>query len=268
MKNKILKAAVFVCAVAMIGTGSFVSVGAKAQSWYCPRAVEHRQPVADEDVRYVEQYGGFYVDKKHGDDSTDKVVYLTFDAGYENGNVSKILDVLKDEQVSGAFFILENLIVRNTELVRRMADEGHLLCNHTCRHKDMTRVSSIEEFSVELENLEKICLERTGKEMTKFYRPPEGRFDRATLEYADRLGYKTIFWSVAYADWDNDAQPSPREALDKLTSKLHNGAVILLHPTSATNAEILSEFIRTLRDDGYRFGSLYELVSAESGQTQ
>ena len=188
------------------------------------------------------------------------MVYLTFDAGYENGNVEKILDVLKTENVKGAFFILGNLITRNTELVKRMADEGHTVCNHTVHHKDMTKVSSKEEFSAELCALEELYREYTGKEMAKYYRPPEGKYDEKTLAYANELGYKTIFWSLAYADWDNNKQPSIEKAMKILLDNMHNGAVILLHPTSATNAAIIGELIRTLKAEGYRFGELTGLV--------
>ncbi len=241
-----------------------LSASAEAMSWYCKREKEHRQPRADANMSYIEKYGGYYVDKNHGDGCEEKVVYLTFDAGYENGNVEKILDVMKKEGVSGAFFVLEHLITANKELVVRMAEEGHTVCNHTCSHKDMTKVGSIEEFRTELTALEDIYKECTGKEMAKYYRPPEGRFDKKTLEWANELGYKTIFWSLAYADWDNNKQPSPEEAMKKLTDNIHNGAVILLHPTSATNAQILGEFIRDLKAEGYRFGTLDELTGQDA----
>lgn len=238
-----------------------VSVSADAAiGWYCTRNKDHRQPSAAAELRFVEEYGGYYVDKRHGDDNTDKVVYLTFDAGYENGNVEKILDIMKEEEVTGAFFILGNLIIKNTDLVKRMADEGHTVCNHTNRHKDMTTVGSIEEFKTELSALENIYRERTGREMAKYYRPPEGRFNEATMKYAHELGYKTVFWSFAYADWDNAKQPSPESAKKKIMENIHNGAVILLHPTSATNAEILGDVIRDLKSQGFRFGTLDELT--------
>ena len=241
------------------------SFGAHAEcdpaiGWYCKRNSEHRQPSLDTRLAYVEELGGYYIDHKHGDASEDKVVYLTFDAGYENGNIERILDTLKAEDVKGAFFILGNLIKSNTALVIRMADEGHTLCNHTNTHKDMTRVKSEAEFKAELESLEALYLEYTGRELSKYYRPPEGKFNRTTMEYASDLGYKTIFWSFAYADWDNNAQMSVSAARKKIMDNIHNGAVILLHPTSKTNADILGEVIRELKADGYRFGTLDELT--------
>ena len=199
------------------------------------------------------------MDKKATDD--DKVVYLTFDAGYENGNVEKILDTMKEEQVTGAFFILSNLIDRNPQLVLRMANEGHIVANHTSSHKDMTSVDNIDAFASELETLNAKYQALTGKPMAHYYRPPEGRFDERGLSFAKELGYKTVFWSFAYADWDNTKQPSAEYAKKKIFDNLHNGAVILLHPTSATNAQILGEVIRELKAEGYRFGTLDELTT-------
>ena len=234
------------------------------QSWYCVRNREHKQPVLDANLRVIEKYGGYYVDKDHGDSCPDKVVYLTFDAGYENGNVAKILDALKREDVKGAFFILENLILRNPELVMRMRDEGHIIGNHTASHKNMTKIHSREEFRQELEKLEQIYAEKIGGSMSKYYRPPEGAFTEENLAFASALGYKTIFWSFAYADWDNGKQPPASEAMAKILDHVHNGAVLLLHPTSATNAEILGDVIAQLKRDGYRFGTLDELTGTEA----
>ena len=238
------------------------SVSAEVTGWYCRRNSEHKQPLAAGDISYVEEYGGYYIDHRHGDDSAERVIYLTFDAGYENGNVSRILDTLKAENVKGAFFILGNLVTKNTDLVRRMADEGHTVCNHTNTHKDMTKFSSADELRRELEALETLYRENIGGEMPKYYRPPEGRFDRRTMEYVHALGYKTIFWSFAYADWDNSSQMSYDAAKEKIMSNLHNGEVMLLHPTSATNAAVLGDIIRELKTQGYRFGTLDDLTNA------
>ena len=259
-ENIIKKIAVSLVSLALSALCLVSAVSAEAQGWYCVRNKEHKQPTLDAAQKYIEELGGYYVDRKYSDANDEKVVYLTFDAGYENGNVEKILDVMKAEDVKGAFFILGNLITRNTELVKRMADEGHTVCNHTVHHKDMTKVSSKEEFAAELASLEELYKEYTGREMAKYYRPPEGKYDEKTLAYANELGYKTIFWSLAYADWDNNKQPSTEKAMKILLDNIHNGAVILLHPTSATNAAILGELIRTLKAEGYRFGELTGLV--------
>ena len=229
-------------------------------SWYCPRNKNHQQPLADKDMQFIEQLDGYYIDRFHGDEVEEKVVYLTFDAGYENGNVEKILNVLSEERVTGAFFILGNLINRNPELVKRMAEEGHVVANHTNHHPDMTKKENFEDFEKEILELETLYREATGKELDKYYRPPEGKFNRTSLEYAKRMGYKTVFWSFAYADWDNGKQPDREVAKKKILDHVHNGAVILLHPTSATNAAILGEVIQALKSEGYRFGSLHELT--------
>ena len=249
---------IMISAVCIRSTSAY---GSDALNWYCPKVIDHKQPIADQAMRIIERYQGYYVDHKHGDSCEEKVVYLTFDAGYENGNVAKILDVMKNEQVMGAFFILGNLIQRNPELVSRMAEEGHLVCNHTFYHKDMTKVKDFNEFSAELKKLEALYYETTGQVMAKYYRPPEGKFNECSLEFASRLGYKTVFWSLAYADWDNRNQPDPKASIEKIMSRIHNGAVILLHPTSKTNAEILEEVIVRLKQQGYRFGSLDELTA-------
>lgn len=228
--------------------------GANAYNWYCKREKDHARPNAETSMNFITQNGGAYI----GKDPDEKVIYLTFDAGYENGNIAKILDVLKKHEAKGAFFVLENIITRNTDLVKRMADEGHLVCNHTAKHKDMTKMSE-QQFKDELHRLEDILKEKAGVECAKFYRPPEGRFNEANLKTANEMGYKTVFWSLAYADWDNDKQPEPQKAKQLLLANTHNGAVILLHPTSKTNANILDELLTEWEKEGYRFGTLDEL---------
>ena len=264
MKRRVKKALIIFVATALFFCQSALAAFAEAQGWYTVRNKEHKQPRLDAAQQIIERYGGYYVDKRYSDsnENQEKVVYLTFDAGYENGNIEKILNTLRDEDVKAAFFILENLVNRNEELVRRMADEGHTVCNHTASHKDMTRVETVEEFQAELSALEEVYFEKTGAEMARLYRPPEGRYDEKSLRFADELGYKTIFWSLAYADWDNNNQPSAEKAMKILLDNIHNGAIILLHPTSATNAEILPNFIKSLKEQGYRFGTLDELVDA------
>ena len=256
----------FIAIFALILTLSFIILPVSAETdtkiynWYCVRRSGHLQPACDPNMSFIENYGGYYIDKNHSDGCAEKVVYLTFDAGYENGNVEKILDVMKAEQVKGAFFVLAHLIEANTELVKRMTDEGHLVCNHTSRHKDMTKYHSKEEFSAELESLEKLYSEKIGGAMAKYYRPPEGKFSEENLKFANELGYKTVFWSFAYADWDNAHQMAPEKAEKKILDNVHNGAVLLLHPTSETNARVLGKVIRTLKAEGYRFGTLDELT--------
>ena len=262
MKKKIVLTVILSLLVCM----SMITVSAKdaAISWYCVRNKDHRQPTADPALRVVEKYNGYYVDHAHGDDNEEKVIYLTFDAGYENGNVAKILDILHEEQVTGAFFILDHLILDNTALVCRMAEEGHVVANHTAKHRDITKMESKECLQKELSALEELYRTKTGREMSKYFRPPEGRFSEQSMQWLSELGYQTVFWSVAYADWDNQRQPDPTVAKAKIMDHLHNGAVILLHPTSATNVKILGDLIRECRSLGYRFGSLEELTANAS----
>ncbi len=229
-------------------------------SWYCARTKNHVQPRADAQFEFIERHAGFYIDHRHADPhAEDKVVYLTFDAGYENGNVAKVLDALQSEGVPGAFFILGHVAESESALVKRMADEGHLVCNHTFSHKKLTGAEP-GALASELTRLEEACRSCAGVEVAPYYRPPEGKFDLAMLTEAEQLGYKTVFWSFAYADWDNGKQPDPAAAQKKILDNVHNGAVLLLHPTSATNAAILGDVIRELKTQGYRFGTLDELT--------
>lgn len=228
-------------------------------NWYCCHRNDHQQPKADAPIAFIEKYGGYYLDKAHSCwDDKEKVIYLTFDAGYENGNIEKILDTLKEKDVKGTFFILENMTKQNADLVRRMADEGHFVCNHTALHKNMANITDKAEFTAELKRLEDDCRD-IGVECKKYYRPPEGCFSEQNMKWAHEEGYKTLFWSFAYADWDNNSQMSPDAAMKKVLDGTHNGEIILLHPTSATNAAILGTLIDAWRADGFRFALPDEL---------
>lgn len=246
----------FIIAVGMMLTASVPAFCADSKTpynWYCRHTKNGEVPVCDGEMAFIERYGGYYVDKNIADGQ--KVIYLTFDAGYENGNIGKVLDVMKEKNVRGSFFVLSNLVTRNTDLVKRMADEGHLICNHTAHHKDMTTVGK-EEFEKEIRSLETVLFEKCGVECARFYRPPEGRFNEESLSWVSEMGYKTAFWSFAYADWDNAKQPEPMAAKSKILSATHTGEIILLHPTSATNAAILGDLIDAWRSDGYEFATL------------
>ena len=192
-------------------------------------------------------------------DTTQKRIYLTFDSGYENGCTEKILDVLKAHHVPAAFFLVGNYVERNPELVKRMISEGHIVGNHTMHHYDMSRIKEQANFEKELTDLESLYKEVTGQEMEKYYRPPQGIYSRENLQQARDLGYKTVFWSLAYADWDNKAQPSREHAMSKLLPRIHNGAVVLLHSTSKTNGEILDEVLTQWEKMGYSFGDISEI---------
>ena len=225
--------------------------------WYVKRNNEHSQPSLDDNLRFIEECGGVYVDKKYAE-SEEKVIYLTFDVGYENGNVNKIMDAMKEEGVVGSFFILENVIKREPELILRMTNEGHTVCNHTANHPDLVG-KTLEKCESEIKGLENSYRELTGKELSKYFRPPEGSFDEELLKRVQNMGYKTVFWSFAYADWDNNAQMGEEVALKKIVDNLHNGEIMLLHPTSSTNAKIMPRLIKELKAQGYRFATLDEL---------
>ena len=227
-----------------------------AHNWYVKR--ENGVPICPPEMDFIGEYDCRFEDTDAAR-AGDRVVYLTCDAGYENGNVSAVLDTLKEEKVPGAFFVLENLAKREPDLLKRMTNEGHTVCNHTASHRDMTTCGGDSEFKSELDKMEKAYETATGKQLSKYYRPPEGRFSEENLAAAEKLGYKTVLWSFAYADWDNDRQPDPTAAYKKIVSSVRPGTVLLLHPTSKTNAEILGDVIRELKKEGYRFGTLDEL---------
>ena len=244
-------------ALVLCFSASAASAHGMTYSWYCKHCENETVPPLDTQMSFIEKYDGCYVD--HGASGQNKTIYLTFDAGYENGNVEKILDTLREKGVKGSFFILENIAKRNPELVKRMADDGHLVCNHTAIHRDMTTVTSYEEFVSELDRLNDAVKENTGVTVAKYFRPPEGRFTEETLKWADEAGYKTVFWSFAYADWDNNRQPEPKSAIEKILRGAHPGEILLLHPTSSTNAAILAELIDKLGERGYVFKTLDQL---------
>ncbi len=235
-----------------------VNAQSKERSWYIVRN-GNNQPKFSSEEESVSEFGGYFIDKNHGDNHQEKVLYLTFDAGYENGNIAKILDVMKEKDVKSAFFVLDNLIIKNPELIKRMKEEGHLVCNHTKNHKNLSD-ASFDEIKSDLLALEKICEEKAGCTMDKYFRFPEGKYSYSALKSVSELGYKTVFWSFAYEDWDNNNQPSEEWAINKILKNTHNGAVVLLHPTSKTNAKILGRVIDAWRAEGYKFGTLDELV--------
>ena len=223
--------------------------------WYLKRA-KGGAPGFPKEAEEISDYGAIYIDE--GANELNKKIYLTFDAGYENGNIEKILDTLKGENVPAAFFLLDNIILKNTDLVIRMAEEGHLVCNHTKNHKNLAFASQ-SEISNNLAALEMLYKEKTGREMAKYFRFPEGKYSISALKCVNDLGYSTVFWSFAYDDWDNARQPDESKAIKKILDNTHNGAIMLFHPTSETNARIFPTLIKKWKSMGYSFGSLDEL---------
>lgn len=197
-------------------------------------------------------------------DGTEKVIYLTFDCGYENGYTATMLDTLKAHDAKACFFVVGNYLETAPELVKRMADEGHTVGNHTWHHYDMSHISDPETFTRELSSVAEKYEQLVGRPMEKFYRPPQGIFSEENLRTAQQLGYKTVFWSLAYVDWYQDDQPTHEQAFSKLLGRIHPGAVVLLHSTSRTNAEILDELLTKWEQDGYRFAPISELFSGDA----
>lgn len=190
----------------------------------------------------------------------EKVLYLTFDCGFENGNTPAILKALKKHHAPATFFVVGNFLETSPDLIRQMRKDGHIVGNHTFHHPDMSKISTKEAFAKELSDVEKLYQEITGEEMTRFYRPPQGIYSPGNLQIAKELGYRTFFWSLAYVDWYEDNQPTKEEAFAKLLPRVHPGAVVLLHNTSDTNAEILDELLGKWEDMGYSFRSLEDLI--------
>lgn len=234
---------------------NIVEASASSTSWGLSFQDEGKRPVGNASVEELAQYDAYFAE-----DTEEKVLYLTFDCGYENGNMPAILDALKKHRVPAAFFVVGNFIKDNPELIKHMVQEGHIVGNHTLTHPDMSSISSVEAFQKELAGVEKLYEDLTKTPMTKFYRPPRGIYSTKNLSMAKELGYKTFFWSLAYVDWYEDSQPTKEEAFDKLLTRIHPGAVVLLHSTSKTNAEILDELLTKWEEMGYTFRSLTELV--------
>lgn len=216
-------------------------------------------PIANASYEELKKYNAYYAE-----DTEKKVLYLTFDAGFENGNTPAILDALKKHNVPATFFVVGTYIEQNADLIRRMKEEGHTVGNHTYHHPDMSQIATKEAFEKELKDVETQYKEITGEEMTRFYRPPQGKYNEANLQMAKDMGYHTFFWSLAYVDWYENNQPTKEEAFEKLLGRVHPGAIILLHSTSKTNAEILDELLSKWEEMGYTFKTLNQLTETAS----
>ena len=201
-----------------------------AENWGLSFQEEGKVPVGNASFDELQQYHAYYAQK-----TDKKVIYLTFDCGYENGNTPAILNALKRHNVQATFFVVGNFLRDNPELVKQMLKEGHTIGNHTFHHPDMSQIATKETFSRELKSVEALYKDITGKSMTRF-------------------------WSLAYVDWLADAQPSKEEAFDKLLGRIHPGAIVLLHNTSKTNGEILDELLAKWEEMGYTFSTLKKLV--------
>ncbi len=230
------------------------AVEASAVNWGLSFPAEGQPPVGNAAAEELAQYDAYYLG-----DTAQKVIYLTFDCGYENGCTEKILDALKKHRAPAAFFVVGHMIESAPDIVRRMAAEGHIVGNHTFHHPDMSSISDQSAFQQELNALAALYKETTGQDLSRFYRPPQGKYSVDNLKQAQALGYRTIFWSLAYVDWYADDQPTPEQAYAKLLPRIHDGAIVLLHSTSSTNADILDELLTKWEDMGYQFASLDQL---------
>ena len=233
------------------------SASVQSASWGLSFQEEGKRPAGNATIDDLKQYNAYYAS-----DTDEKILYLTFDAGYENGNTPAILEALKKHQAPAVFFAVGNFIKDNPDLIKRIITEGHIVGNHTMTHPDMSQISSMESFQKELEGVEELYTSVTGEPMTKFYRPPRGVYSTENLSMAKELGYSTFFWSLAYVDWIQEQQPSKEEAFQKLIPRIHPGAIVLLHNTSSTNAAILDELLTKWEEMGYQFHSIKELTEA------
>lgn len=225
------------------------------KSWWFRRNTEHLPPSAQDEIA-IGNYDAYYLG-----DTQHKVIYLTFDEGYENGYTPKILDVLKANDVQAAFFVTKSYMEDQPDLVKRMVSEGHIVGNHSVTHPAMSGLSK-EQILAELNGCAAYYKELTGQEMPKYFRPPEGIYSIHSLEQTKAAGYKTIFWSFAYNDWDPQNQPGTKAAYDMVMTNYHNGCIMLLHAVSQSNTEALDQMIKDLKTKGYVFQTLDQLPSA------
>ncbi len=224
--------------------------------WYFNPNQNHTQP---EVVNEIPLEGR---DVLYCGDPQRKAVSITFDAGFDNGHHAKILQTLKEKQVHATFFLDGNFLKRNGSLVQQMAAEGHTVGNHSLNHADMTKLTDFATYSKQITGWNDLLAE-LKLQPSPYFRFPCGKFSARALDYNEKLGLTSVFWSFAYYDWVEKDQPDPDGALEKIMSRMHNGCVLLLHSTSATNAEILGTLIDRLRAEGYEILSLEELATAQ-----
>ena len=223
------------------------STNSKTIGWGIKRANNNMQPdVGAENKKMLEENNGICLGKDN-----EKIIYLTFDEGYEAGYTEKILDILKENDTKATFFITSHYLNTASELVERMIAEGHTIGNHTVNHKSLPSIND-DEIEKELIRLHQAVYEKFNYEM-KFMRPPKGEFNERTLNKTSQLGYKTVMWSFAYFDWDEKKQPSVEESKKMIIKNFHCGEVMLLHPNSKTNSEVLDSIIKEAKNQGYQF---------------
>lgn len=240
----------FLFLISSLSASQVASLDRTKTDWWLVRPKNHETPGFNTSLKYkLEDYGGICLG-----DTARKVVYLTFDEGYENGYTSKILDALKASNVKAMFFVTLPYVNQNPDLIKRMYEEGHYVCNHTDHHLSMPSLTENEaKFNKELTSVADAFTQITSDKMPPFFRPPMGHYSQKSLAMTKALGYQTVFWSFAYCDWKPEAQPDPVKAKKLMLDGLHNGAIYLLHAVSKTNAEILCDFIKEAEQMGYTF---------------
>jgi len=219
-------------------------------SWWFTRNQQHQTPsINQEAAQLISPNNAFYVIPNNS-----KKIYLTFDNGYELGYTSKILDTLNRKKVKAAFFITGQFIQTQPDLVKRMQASGHLVCNHTWSHPDLASISQ-DKFNQEVKSLEQKYFELTGAQIAHYLRPPMGNYSPDSLKWAKEIGYSSVFWSIAFADWDPNKQPGAAYSHKHVLDNIHPGAVILLHAVSESNTEALEQIITDLQAQGYVFST-------------
>ena len=219
------------------------------------KAGSEMQPTGKATADELKEFNTYYIGKKD-----EKVIYLTFDCGYENGNTEAIMEALKKHNAPATFFVVGHFLESAPELVKEMVANGYTVGNHTYHHPDMSSIADKASFQKELDDVNNLYKQVTGQEMVKYYRPPQGKYSTENLKMAKELGYQTFFWSLAYVDWNVDQQPTKEQAFEKLIGRIHPGAVVLLHNTSSTNGQILDELLTKWEEMGYSYKSLDDLT--------
>jgi peptidoglycan-N-acetylmuramic acid deacetylase len=234
----------------------------ESRDWYFLRNKTHQLTEVNNEIKEIlEGNQAFYVLPNE-----EKRIYLTFDEGYELGYTGEILDTLRDNNVKAAFFITGHYIKSQPELLKRMHSEGHLIANHTWNHPDLSQCNS-EDLKEEILSVAEEYEKLTGAEMAPYIRPPMGKYSEKSLDLTRQVGYSTVFWSMAFKDWDPDDQPGAEYSYQHVIDNIHPGAVILLHAVSQSNTEALDRIIKTLKDDGYVF-STFPLPHSQATVTQ
>lgn len=224
----------------------------KKIGWGIKRNENHEQPdVGSSNKKVLEENGGICLGNPE-----KKYLYLTFDEGYEAGYTPQILETLKGNQVKATFFITAHYVNSQPDLVKQIIEEGHIIANHTVSHKSMPDLTE-EKIKTEVMELHQVINEKFNYEM-KYIRPPKGEFSQKTLQVTNQLGYKTVMWSFAYEDWNEDKQPDEQSSKKKILDNLHNGEIMLLHGNSKTNTNILDSVIKEAKNMGYEFKNLDE----------